>query len=115
MLGGLRGGARFCWTAGCCAWCGIRRFIGRGDLLELTPAGLRITHQVRMSGEVGHTPRGDRVTLERESRVEGGGPHVFVYDKQGRRYRVGVPTGKTAEQVANELVSGKESDLWITE
>jgi hypothetical protein len=68
-----------------------------------------------MSREVDHTPRSDRVTLERESRVEGPGPHVFVYDKEGRRYRVGVPSGTTPEQVADDLVSGKESDDWITE
>ena len=68
-----------------------------------------------MSREVGYTPRGNRVTLERESRVEGGGPHVFVYDKDGRRYRFQVPSGKTAEQVADDLVSGKESDRWISE
>ena len=67
-----------------------------------------------MSRKVGYRPRGNRVTLERESRVEGPGPHVFVYDKDGRRYRVGVPSGKTAEQVADDLVSGKESDSWIT-
>ena len=34
-----------------------------------------------MSTEVGYTPRGNRVTLERDSRVEGPGPHVFIYDK----------------------------------
>src|SRR5467141_2389829 len=70
-----------------------------------------------MSREVGHTPRGNRVTLERESRVEGPGPHVFVYDKEGRRYRVGVPSGTTAEQVADDLVSGRTTDrsldYWI--
>ena len=61
-----------------------------------------------MSREVGHTPRGHRVTLERESRVEGPGPHVFVYDKEGRRYRVGVPTGTTAEQVEQVRSSVKD-------
>ena len=65
--------------------------------------------------EIGRTPHGNRVTLERESRVEGPGPHVFVYDKEERRYRFAVPSGKTAEQVADDLVSGKESDCWITE
>src|SRR6266567_6640092 len=68
-----------------------------------------------MGREVGHTPRGNRVTLESETRVEGPGPHVFVYDKEGRRYRVAVPSGKTAEQVADDLVSGAESDRWITD
>ena len=65
--------------------------------------------------EIGTTPSGNRVTLERESRVEGPGPHVFVYDKRGNRYRVQVPSGKTAQQVAEDLVSGKESDCWLTE
>ncbi len=32
--------------------------------------------------EIGNTPNGNRVTLESESRVEGPGPHVFVYDKE---------------------------------
>jgi hypothetical protein len=68
-----------------------------------------------MTREIGHTPVGYRVTLERESRVEGPGPHVFVYDKDGRRYRVQVPSGKTAQQVADDLVTGKESDRWISE
>jgi hypothetical protein len=45
----------------------------------------------------------------------GPGPHVFVYDKDGRRYRVQVPSGKTAEQVADDLLNGKESDRWISE
>ena len=65
--------------------------------------------------EIGHTPHGNKVTLERESRVEGPGPHVFVYDKSGNRYRVQVPKGKTAQQVAEDLVGGKESDCWLTE
>jgi hypothetical protein len=65
--------------------------------------------------EIGHTPHGNRVTLERESRVEGPGPHVFVYDKVGNRYRVQVPRGKTALQVAEDPVSGKESDCWLSE
>ena len=65
--------------------------------------------------EIGRTPNGNRVTLERESRVEGPGPHVFVYDKGGNRYRVQVPSGKTPQQVAEDLVSGKESDCWLTE
>jgi hypothetical protein len=65
--------------------------------------------------EIGNTPHGNRVTLERESRVEGPGPHVFVYDKAGNRYRVQVPKGKTAQQVAEDLVSGKESDCWLNE
>jgi hypothetical protein len=68
-----------------------------------------------MTKEIGHTPNGNRVTLERESRVEGPGPHVFVYDKVGRRYRIQVSIGKTAEQVADDLVSGKESDRWISD
>ncbi len=68
-----------------------------------------------MTREIGHTPNGCRVTLESESRVEGPGPHVFVYDKDGRRYRIQVPSGKTAEQVADELVNGKQSDRWISE
>jgi hypothetical protein len=68
-----------------------------------------------MTREIGRTPNGYRVTLERESRVEGPGPHVFVYDNDGRRYRVQVPSGKTAEQVADDLVTGKESDRWISE
>jgi hypothetical protein len=68
-----------------------------------------------MTREIGHTPDGYRVTLERESRVESPGPHVFVYGKDGRRYRVQVPSGKTAEQVADDLVNGKESDRWIGE
>jgi hypothetical protein len=55
-----------------------------------------------------NTPNGNRVTLEREARVEGPAPHVFVYDKAGNRYRVQVPGGKTAQQVAEDLVSGKE-------
>jgi hypothetical protein len=65
--------------------------------------------------EVGTTPSGNRVTLERESRVEGPGPHVFVYDKAGNRYRVQVPKVKTAQQVAEDLVSGKESDGWVSD
>ena len=65
--------------------------------------------------EIGCTPNGNRVTLERESRVEGPGPHVFVYDKAGNRYRVQVPKGKTAQQVAEDLVSGRESDRWVSE
>ena len=65
--------------------------------------------------EIGHTPHGNRVTLERESRVEGPGPHVFVYDKAGNRYRVQVPKGKTAQQIAEDLVSGTESDRWVSE
>ena len=65
--------------------------------------------------EIGITPNGNRVTLERESRVEGPGPHVFVYDKGGNRYRVQVPSGKTAQQVAEDLVSGKESDYWLSQ
>jgi hypothetical protein len=68
-----------------------------------------------MTKEIGHTPNGYRVTLERESSVEGPGPHVFVYDKDGRRYRIPVPSGKTAEQVADDLVTGKESDRWISD
>ncbi len=64
--------------------------------------------------EVGHTPNGNRVTLERDSRVEGPGPHVFIYDKDGKRYRVKTPSGKTAQQVAEDLVSGKESDRWVS-
>jgi len=68
-----------------------------------------------MTREIGHTPDGYRVTLEIESRVEGPGPHVFVYDKEGRRYRVQVQSGKTAQQVADDLVTGKESDRWIGE
>ena len=66
-----------------------------------------------MTREIGQTPNGYRVTLERESRVEGPGPHVFVYDNDGQRYRIQVPSGKTAEQVADGLVNGKESDRWI--
>ena len=66
-------------------------------------------------GEIGITPNGNRVTLERESRVEGPGPHVFVYDKWGNRYRVQVASGKTAQQVAEDLVSGKESDYWLSQ
>jgi hypothetical protein len=69
----------------------------------------------KLTREIGRTPNGYRVTLERESRVEGPGPHVFIYDKDGRRYRVQVPSGKTAEQVADDLVNGKESDRWISE
>ena len=69
----------------------------------------------KMTREIGRTPNGYRVTLERESRVEGPGSHVFVYDNDGRRYRVQVPSGKTAEQVADDLVNGKESDRWISE
>ena len=65
--------------------------------------------------EIGTTPNGNRVTLETESRVEGPGPHVFVYDKFGNRYRVQVPRGKTAQHVAEDLVSGKESDCWLRE
>jgi hypothetical protein len=65
--------------------------------------------------EIGHTRHGNRVTLERESRVEGPGPHVFVYDKAGNRYRVQVPKVKTAQQVAEDLVSGKESDGWVSD
>ena len=65
--------------------------------------------------ELGTTPNGNRVTLERESRVEGPGPHVFVYDKGGNRYRVQVPSGKTPQQVAEDLVSGNESDCWLSE
>jgi hypothetical protein len=67
-----------------------------------------------MTREIGRTPNGYRVTLERESRVEGPGPHVFVYDKDGRRYWVQVPSGITAQQVADDLVTGKESDRWIS-
>jgi hypothetical protein len=33
-----------------------------------------------MSIETGRTPNGNRVTIEYESRVEGPGPHVFIYD-----------------------------------
>ena len=58
--------------------------------------------------EIGNTPNGNRVTLERESRVEGPGPHVFVYDKGGNRYRVQIPRGKMAQQIAEDLVSGRE-------
>jgi len=65
--------------------------------------------------EIGSTPNGNRVTLEREARLEGLGPHVFVYDKVGNRYRVQVPRGKTAQQVAEDLISGRESDRWLTE
>jgi hypothetical protein len=65
--------------------------------------------------EIGTTPNGNRVTLEIESRVEGPGPHVFVYDKGGNRYRVQVPKGKTALQVAEDLVSGTECDCWLSE
>ena len=65
--------------------------------------------------EIGHTPHGNRVTLERESRVEGPGPHVFVYDNGGNRYRVQVARGKTAQQIAEDLVSGRESDRWVSE
>ena len=65
--------------------------------------------------EIGTTPNGNRVTLETESRVEGPGPHVFVYDKAGNRYRVQVPKGKTAQQIAEDLVSGRESDRWVSE
>jgi hypothetical protein len=64
--------------------------------------------------EIGCTPNGNRVTLERASPVEGPGPHVVVYDKAGKRYRVQVPKGKTAQQVAEELVSGTESDRWVS-
>ena len=60
--------------------------------------------------EIGNTPNDNRVTLESESRVEGPAPHVFVYDKDGNRYRVQVPSGKTAQQIAEDLVSGRESD-----
>jgi hypothetical protein len=65
--------------------------------------------------EIGNTPNGNRVTLERELRVEGPGPHVFVYDKDGNRYRVQVPRGRTAQQIAEDLVSGRESDRWVSE
>jgi len=37
-------------------------------------------------------PNGNRVTLGRELRVEGPGPHVFVYDKVGTGYRIQVRT-----------------------
>ena len=56
--------------------------------------------------EIGCTPNGNRVPLERASRVEGPGPHVFVYDKDGNRYRVQVASGRTAQQIAEDLVSG---------
>ena len=65
--------------------------------------------------EIGTTPNGNRVTLEREPRVEGPGPHVFVYDKDGNRYRVQVPRGTTPQQIAEDLVSGRESDRWVSE
>jgi hypothetical protein len=68
-----------------------------------------------MAIETGRTPNGNRVTIERESRVEGPGPHVFVYDKSGKKYRVAIPAGKTAQEAADDLVSGLQSDRWITE
>ena len=68
-----------------------------------------------MITEVGYTPSGNRVTIEMDQRVEGPGPHVFVYTEGGRRYRVGVGQGRTARETANDLVSGEISDRWITE
>ena len=70
----------------------------------------------KMTREIGHTPDGYRVTLERESRVEGPDPHVFVYDKDGwTDVPDSGPKQETAEQVAEDLVSGKESVRWISE
>jgi hypothetical protein len=47
-----------------------------------------------MPMEIGLMPNGNRVTIEYESRVEGPGPHVFIYDGRGRKYRVAVRRGK---------------------
>jgi hypothetical protein len=38
--------------------------------------------------EIGNTPNGNTVSLEIDSRVEGPGHHVFVYDKDGKMCRV---------------------------
>jgi hypothetical protein len=65
--------------------------------------------------EIGRTPNGNRVTIECESRVEGHGAHVFVYDKSGKKYRAAIPPGKTAQEAADDLVSGLRSDRWIAE
>jgi len=47
---------------------------------------------------------------DRESRVEGPGPHVFVYDKVGNRYRVQVPKGDCC--LANERLSAAAHPHW---
>jgi hypothetical protein len=44
-----------------------------------------------MAIEIRHTPNGNPVTIEHESRVDGPGPHVVVYDKSGKKYRVAIP------------------------
>ena len=57
-----------------------------------------------MITEVGYTPSGNRVTIEIDQRVEGPGPHIFVYTEGGRRYRVAVRQGRTARETATPAV-----------
>ena len=58
--------------------------------------------------EIGHTPHGNRVTLERESRVEGPGPHVFVYDKEETDTGFRSQAGKRLSRLQRILSAAKK-------